>query len=68
MEFTRKALCVLFSILIGASLLSGANVMFDEWYKLPEKLSVFILMLITFVSLVQLSLKITARYRRSTNK
>lgn len=60
-EGFRKAICVFFSILIGSSLLSGANVMFEGFYKFPEELSRFIIMLIVFLYLVGVSLKITSK-------
>lgn len=61
MESFRKAACVFIGILIGSSLLSGANIMFESFYKLPENLSKFMVMLIVFLYLVGLLLKITSR-------
>lgn len=63
MESVRKAVCVFISILFGSSLLSGANVMFEGFYKLPEDISKFLVMLIVFLYLVDLSLKATSKKR-----
>ena len=54
MESFRKAACVFIGVLIGSSLLSGANIMFESFYKLPENLSRFMVMLIVFLYLVGL--------------
>lgn len=54
----KKAVCVFFSILFGSSLLSGANVIFDGFYKFSEGVSRFTIMLIVYLFLVNLSLKI----------
>lgn len=61
METLFRYILLFFSILIGASLLSGAGVMFDDWYKFPKEISSFVVMIIVFLFLVKLSIRITTK-------
>ncbi len=61
MELLRKSACVFLSILLGAALLKGAGVMFENAFSFPENVSRFLIMLIVFMALVQWSLKLTSR-------
>lgn len=54
-------LSIFLGILIGSSLLSGAGIMFDNWYKFPKNFSCFIIMLIVYYFFVSLGLKITKK-------
>lgn len=64
MESIKKALCILLSVFVSSSILSGANVAFpDTWYSAPEAFSKFILIIATMFFFSQLFLKLTNKFR-----
>ncbi|AMG93501.1 hypothetical protein AL479_13900 [Citrobacter amalonaticus] len=64
MENMKKALCILLSVFISSSLLSGANVAFPNfWYSAPETFSKFILIITTMLFFSQWLLKLINKIR-----
>lgn len=46
-------LAIFFWVLLASSLLSGAKVMFTNWYVFPEEISRFSIMMICYIGVVK---------------
>lgn len=56
-----KCISIFLGILISASLLSGANVMFESWFAAPEIISKVLIMLLSFIGTIKI-INITLSY------